>query len=678
MKKLPILLAALFVSVSAVAQDGHYIGEIPSEEGLFPFMISYDLAKDGVTDCSYLLDAPAGKHGFTRIEGQHFVNDAGPIRFNGVNIVGGANFPSKEQAERMAKRLAHLGFNMVRLHFFDLSDYNFRDIYEKGILVNDGTFLTFDPERQDKFDYMIFQFKKHGIYINVNLMVGRPFKGRNGFDKDIQQKEIDYARKLFTHVNPYTGLTLADEPAVALVELNNENAVFASMYRAQTSLNPDWPTYDELRKSSDERRMEVLAMYEKADRDHWNRQRDVLVNELGVKVPVAGTQADYTTLWASEGMDYFDKHAYWCHPSNQRDRNNWAIRNVPMVNDTLGGTLTALATYRPSDRPYTVSEYNHPFPNLYGAEGQPMLHAYGAFQDWDGLIGHAYHNRQDVEPDNLAYHFTYASRTDALAHSIACATMFLRKDVDESKDQYVQHFPRKVFEDQWKKRLTHKISDMMHLASDYTFSRRHRLVHRVAVDMYAKEGKAFPKEDLGNVVYSDGGQIEWNLDIPDRGMFIVRTDNTKVFSGFPAGRTVDWGDGISFEVGPTKLGWTTMSLVSRKGNGFEKGSESLLVVTGYTRHTDQKLTADPDPKDPSKPSVMVHCRNENWGRGPMLTEGVPVKVKLNSKASRTKCWALDESGRRCRSIPVSKADDGSAILEVGPEYRTIWYEINVR
>ena len=92
MKRLPILLAALFLSVSAMAQDGHCIGEIPSDEGLFPFLISYDLAEGGVTDCSYLLDAPAGKHGFIRIEGQHFVNDAGPIRFNGLNIVGGANF----------------------------------------------------------------------------------------------------------------------------------------------------------------------------------------------------------------------------------------------------------------------------------------------------------------------------------------------------------------------------------------------------------------------------------------------------------------------------------------------------------------------------------------------------------------------------------------------------------
>lgn len=682
MNKFPVIVTLLAVSVSLWAQDGHYVGEVPSDDGLFPFVISYDMASGGVTDGSVLLDAPAGKHGFTRIEGQHFVNDAGRIRFNGINIVGGANFPSHEQAERMAKRLAHLGFNIARLHYFDLVQYRFRDIREKGILVDDGTFLTFDPEQQDLFDYLVWQLKKHGIYVNVNLLVGRRFKDRNGFDKELQQKEIDYARALFRHVNPYTGLTLAQDPAVAMVELNNENAVVTHILRWKKNLNtgddtPDWPTFDELSKSTDERKLEMLEVFERADMEHWNRQRDILIKELGVKVPITGSQVNYSTPWASRQMDYFDMHAYWCHPENSADKDTWTIENLPMVNETDGAKLTELATYRPVDRPYTVSEYNHPFPNLYGAEGQPMLHAYGAFQDWDGLVGHSYHNLSNVEPDHLAYNFTYAARTDALAHSLACATMFLRKDVQEGNEQYVQNLTREIYKKDWKDNLRFWISEKLEMAADSTFLRPHRLIHRVATDFYAEEGKTFPEEKLGKIVYSDGGQIEWNHDIPDRSMFIVRTDNTKVFSGFPAGRTIQWGDGISFEVGPTKLGWTTMSLVSKKANGFSKDASVLLVATGYTKHTGQKFTIEPDPQDPSKPSAVIHSRNEDWGKGPMLTEGIPVKLKLPSKASSTRCWALDERGKRFKSVPVQKSEDGCAILEIGPQYKTVWYEIKV-
>ena len=44
---------------------------------LFPFLISYD-GPDNASSMAHLLDAPAGKHGFIRVENGRFVNDAGP------------------------------------------------------------------------------------------------------------------------------------------------------------------------------------------------------------------------------------------------------------------------------------------------------------------------------------------------------------------------------------------------------------------------------------------------------------------------------------------------------------------------------------------------------------------------------------------------------------------------
>ena len=682
MKRLFALVLVALASISqGLAQDAPRVGIVPSDEGLFPFVISYDMAR-GATDFSQLLDAPAGKHGFTRIEGNHFVNDAGRIRFNGVNVVGGACFPvSHEQAERMAKRLAHFGINLVRLHFFDLVDYRFRLIHEKGLLVDDGTWCTIDPEQQEKFDYLLYQFKKHGIYLDVNLMVGRPFKPRNGFDEEIQQKEIELTQKLFTHVNPYTGLSWIDDPAVALVETNNENAIVRT-WESKESWDPSngepaWLSRKELYKESPEKKLEMLEALEAADRNHWNRQREML-RELGLKVPVTSTQVDYTTPWAVMDMDYFDIHSYWCHPSKSGNKDEWTINNIPMVNDLKGGRLAGIASYRPADRPFTVSEYNHPFPIVYGAEGQPMLRAYAAFQGWDGVIAHSYNNQPDEEPDFLAYNFTYAARTDAMAHFIACATMFLRTDVKESNNEYVLNMPRKDYEADWIRRLNNRVSDKLIWASDTTFLLEHRMMHRFATDYKATEHKAFQLEEIGPVQMSDGGEIEWNHEIPDQSMFIVRTDNTKVFSGFPAGRTIDWGDGISFTVGETKLGWTTMSLVSRKANGFAGKGTALLVATGYTKQTDQKFTVEPDPKNPSKPSTIIHSRNEDWGHGPMLTEGIPATVKLASKARKTRCWALNERGKRMKRVKVQKAEDGCALIEISPKYKTVWYEIKTR
>jgi hypothetical protein len=93
----------------------------------------------------------------------------------------------------------------------------------------------------DREDYFLSEMEKRGIYIDFNLLVGRPFteadgvrdakllhegaKGTSFFDARLIELQKEYARQLLTHVNPYTRLSYADDPAVAIVEINNENAI---------------------------------------------------------------------------------------------------------------------------------------------------------------------------------------------------------------------------------------------------------------------------------------------------------------------------------------------------------------------------------------------------------------------------------------------------------------------
>jgi len=69
-----------------------------TDEGMFPFVPSYD-SPDNVVNMSHLLEAPAGKNGRIRIEGDHFVNDKGRVKFHATNLTGPANFPTHEEAE---------------------------------------------------------------------------------------------------------------------------------------------------------------------------------------------------------------------------------------------------------------------------------------------------------------------------------------------------------------------------------------------------------------------------------------------------------------------------------------------------------------------------------------------------------------------------------------------------
>lgn len=208
-----------------------------SANDLIPFALPWDDNTDSITNVSNLLEKPAGKNGFIRAEGKSFVDGNGnPIRILGVNTTFSGNFPTHDQAEKIAARMAKFGINAVRIHHLDTSRSP-RGIWLEG--TNDKQ--LFDLKMLDRLDYFIAQLKQNGIYTNINLKVGRktiagdevPFadqlptydKGPDHFDPRLIELQKQYARNLLTHTNPYTGNNYLNEPAIVTIEINNESGL---------------------------------------------------------------------------------------------------------------------------------------------------------------------------------------------------------------------------------------------------------------------------------------------------------------------------------------------------------------------------------------------------------------------------------------------------------------------
>src|SRR6266496_1487472 len=88
--------------------------------------------------------------------------------------------PSKEDAGLWANTLARFGVNCVRFQFLDLPT-------PRGLI--DGKLVDtrhLDADALDREDFFIAELEKRGIYINFNLLVGRPFKAGDGV-QDYQQ-----------------------------------------------------------------------------------------------------------------------------------------------------------------------------------------------------------------------------------------------------------------------------------------------------------------------------------------------------------------------------------------------------------------------------------------------------------------------------------------------------------
>ncbi len=165
--------------------------------------------------------------------GDHFVRDGERIRIWGVNLAFGGNLPSHADAPMAAERLAAAGVNAVRCHHLDTLNY------PSGIW-NPTNGQTIYPEAMDRLDYFINELAGRGIYINLNLHVGRAHSQYIGwpdpgtdydkiagiFTQALIDAQKSYAQQMLSHVNPYRGVRYADDPAIAFVEITNEDSFF--------------------------------------------------------------------------------------------------------------------------------------------------------------------------------------------------------------------------------------------------------------------------------------------------------------------------------------------------------------------------------------------------------------------------------------------------------------------
>ncbi|MEK7751090.1 MAG: hypothetical protein AAB654_04180, partial [Acidobacteriota bacterium] len=209
-------------------------------QALAPFPMDWRAAAPSPADVSFLLDAPAGKHGFIQSRDGHLtLPDGARFRVWGVNFTGAATTPAREDAPRVAAHLARFGVNCVRFHFLD-------NPAPRGLIdaSRDDT-RAFDAAQLDRFDFFVAELKKHGIYTNINLNVGRTYKTGDGvkdaellgfakaltyFDPRLIELQREYARALLTHRNPYTNSEYRNEAAVVIVELVNENSIVESWF----------------------------------------------------------------------------------------------------------------------------------------------------------------------------------------------------------------------------------------------------------------------------------------------------------------------------------------------------------------------------------------------------------------------------------------------------------------
>ena len=415
--------------------------------------------------------------------------------------------------------------------------------------------------------------------------------------------------------------------------------------------------YNECVQYTDARVFDMSAFTIGLQNEYFDNMQSLLKNELGIKVPLVGTNwnvgaGDLTT---QSRMDFIDNHSYWDHPRFPGiawSSTDWLINNTPMVRETNGGTVPKLFGGTGfKGKPFTVSEYNHPFPNRYQTEGMLFLAAYGSFHDTDALMLFDYNGGTDWETDRIDGYFDVHRNTAMMALVPSCARAFREGMVASSKEPVLLNYSEADV-------LLLPKNDASGWAGPVFFPPMLTLRHAVRNASFDSQIPLNPGSlpQAGDNPYTtDTGEIVWNTG----GILSVASDRFAGLTGF-----LSQFPGVS--AGPMVLkkavDFTTLTWVSLTSRPLSTASLSLFTLSSRVQNTG--MTWDG--------TSTVHDR---WGKAPTLMQQVSVQLQLDVHADSIKIFQLDGTGAASGNpITVLPGQDGGFDVTLNQgRNKTVWF-----
>jgi hypothetical protein len=147
--------------------------EATDTTGWLPVTSSKEILKGSALDVSPLIPAPAGQEGFVTVKDGHLqFAKGGRARFFGVVLLPPAAILEPEAADALADRLARSGVNLLRLGDLDAAAGAARSLIDDS--RNDTKEL--DPESLGKLEHLIAALKRRGIYVAIELQSLRRYR----------------------------------------------------------------------------------------------------------------------------------------------------------------------------------------------------------------------------------------------------------------------------------------------------------------------------------------------------------------------------------------------------------------------------------------------------------------------------------------------------------------------
>jgi hypothetical protein len=673
-------------------------GRTNPNTGLFP--------DSSLVDFGFLLHAPAGKYGFlqTGKQGHFYWSNGKRTRFWGINISSQSIFCDHQTIDKVTNVLARAGVNLVRFEAMDSTD---------GILDIPGAdnTLHLDKNKLDTLDYWTSLLRKKGIYYYFDLLDFRQFKPGDGvpawdkigraarpyavFDPRLIELQKEYAKELLTHTNHYTHLRYVDDPALAMLEVCNEQGLFMKsdmleqmaepykselnkmwnqwllqQYGSRDALKLAWGAVGETPVLADGenpsantvqlalltpspsspdpnvvdihrapmRLRDTVHFFYDLQRTYFHSMHAYL-REIGLKIPITGVvSSDIIPDVASAGeeMDFTAENYYADHPafSGKEWQGTFYYNDTnPLNGSSVYQIAPWLAGLRWENKPVVVREWATVWPNKFRCIAIPEMAAYAAYEDYDAvlLFGYQIHRKPEMLSD-----FDHQADPTVWGLFGIGAMTFLRGDIRPAVcSADIQYGSASLF--RWPNSLTslYRLAWFARLNNTLTGGNYNKALHHILLSPDDPGGAASALEKLKKTGVNVSGKMA----------------QSPIISGPPGQITRRMKDGLltlltptaaavcgNLPVGkPIHLG--PFTLISQSPIGalmaVSLDGQSLSKSKTYVVKMVTIAQNTDQSIEPSQPGAPGKIHLSDWGHAPVLTLGkhssIPLYLSRNGK-----------------------------------------------
>jgi hypothetical protein len=726
-------LGLLAVALSVHAQDESRFAFEPAKDEFKP---------DALLDLRSLNEKVAGESGFVKSDGKGgFVRgDEEPLRFWAVGSFVQERKPwaqrplwfsekTEPSLARHARFLAKHGVNLARMH---------TSLNPDTKADKDAKLESLDGKTRDYIWEFVAAMKQEGIYSMLTPYWANAFQpteqmglGTDNahallfFDPRVKAAYKGWLRELLTQPNPHTGVPLAQDPALAIIQIQNEDA---TLFWTMGHLKPQ-PMALLTMQFSDW----VVNKYGGAEAvaNAWGsaaaKGDDVIgakfellhIYELTKDAPPARAQrlADQTEFWSRLMFDFHREIVDFlrteCRCKQLISAGNWHTADTVRLNDALRWSYTAtdiqgvnryfpgvhtgeqadwtikaghlfhsrsfltnphdwpLQLKLPVNQPFIITESSWTFPNMTASEGPLLIAAYQSLTGFDAFCWFAFGHEQWAPPMSGNGYMKDTQEKFLCAYpdclgQFPAAALIVRRGYVKQGEPVIREW--RSLDDLWQRKLP-LVAESSSYKSDQADPRAF-LVGPVEVEYGAEAGKS-KVEDIS--AYVEGGRIrsktgELELNTESRCFTLNAPCAQGVAAFFKEGAQTHVLSDVTIR-GDNAYG--TCVAVSLDGKRLRESTQ-VLVQAGTTSRPAgwQDEAAPPSAEVKSKKGASTAASAKDLrkitsvgtGRGPWMMERVKMRVELTNGVV-SKATALDPNGYALRPVDVRR-EGGKVILEL--------------